>query len=68
MPLTIIQVTESDLLNYPLKFVQKKSKSCCLIVEERVMKEGKRCLVNACLLPARNLMSRCKDVLVKVYS
>lgn len=23
---------------------------------------------NACLLPARNLMSRCKDVLVKVYS
>lgn len=23
---------------------------------------------NACLLPAMNLMSRCKDVLVRVYS
>lgn len=52
----------------PPSLFRKKSKSCCLIVEERVMKEVKKCLVNACLLPARNLMSRCKDVLVKVYS
>lgn len=27
------------------EFVQEKSESCCLIVEELVMKEGKRCLV-----------------------
>lgn len=29
---------------------------------------GEKMPCNACLLPARNLMSRCKDVLVKVYS
>lgn len=38
--------------SYRVRFVElffslfrKKSKSCCLIVEERVMKEGKRCFV-----------------------
>lgn len=69
MPLTIIHESyRVRFVELPPSLFRKKSKSCCLIVEERVMKEGKRCLVNACLLPARNLMSRCKDVLVKVYS
>lgn len=55
--------TESDLLNTVTPLVcSEKSKSCYLIAEELVIRRGK------CLLPAMNLMSRCKDVLVRVYS
>lgn len=52
----------------PPSLFRKKSKSCCLIVEELSNEGGEKMPCNACLLPARNLMSRCKDVLVKVYS
>lgn len=61
--------------SYGVRFVElffslfrKKSKSCCLIVEEFSNEGGEKMFCNVCLLFVRNLMSRCKDVLVKVYS
>lgn len=74
MPLTIIhesygvRFVELPPSLFKTKVKRKKSKSCCLIVEELSNEGGEKMPCNACLLPARNLMSRCKDILVKVYS